>query len=167
MKQIIEKHTRHISLFFLPLLVVMFLPKMLFAQESDEAYHERMRWWDEGRLGMFLHWGVYSTFGGEYNGRDYGKEVGQASAEWIYLKSNIPEKEYRNAALNWNPNKFDAEEWVKMAKNAGMKYMVLTAKHHDGYALFNSKVSDWNIVESSAIKRDLVKAFIKALYVVK
>ncbi len=162
MIQILEKRTRLILLFFIPLFVVVLLPKMLFAQKSDKAYHERMRWWDDGRLGMFLHWGIYSTFGGEYNGRDYGKEVGQASAEWIYLKSNMPEKEYRNAALNWNPDKFDAEEWVKMAKNAGMKYMVLTAKHHDGYALFNSEVSDWKIVKSSAIKRDLVKEFITA-----
>jgi len=161
MIQILEKHTRLISLFFL-LFVVMFLPKMLCAQETEKAYHERMRWWDEGRLGMFLHWGIYSTFGGEYNGNDYGKEVGQASAEWIYLKSNMPVSDYRNAALNWNPNKFDAEEWVKIAKNAGMKYMVLTAKHHDGFALFDSEVSDWNIVKSSAIKRDLVKEFIAA-----
>ncbi|MEN8250869.1 MAG: alpha-L-fucosidase, partial [Bacteroidota bacterium] len=146
------------------LCLLLYSPVAVFAQESDEAYHERMRWWDEGRLGMFLHWGIYSTFGGEYNGRDYGKEVGQASAEWIYLKSNMPEKEYRNAALSWNPNKYDAEEWVKMAKNAGIKYMVLTAKHHDGYALFNSEVSDWNVVESSAIKRDLVKDFITACH---
>jgi len=162
MIQILEKHTRLLSLFIIPFLILVLLPKVLFAQESNEAYHERMRWWDDGRLGMFLHWGIYSTFGGEYNGRDYGKEVGQASAEWIYLKSNMTEKEYRNAALNWNPDQFDAEEWVKMAKNAGMKYMVLTAKHHDGYALFKSEVSDWNIVNSSAIKRDLVKEFIAA-----
>ena len=161
MIQIKEKKIRLKSLLFL-LLVLTFLPKMLCAQETEKAYHERMRWWDEGRLGMFLHWGVYSIFGGEYNGNDYGKEAGQASAEWIYLKSNMPVSEYRNAALNWNPEKFDAEEWVKMAKNAGIKYMVLTAKHHDGFALFNSDVSDWNIVKSSAIKRDLVKEFIAA-----
>jgi alpha-L-fucosidase len=161
MIQILDKRTRVIAL-FLPLIIVMLLPRMLFAQESDEAYHERMKWWDDGRLGMFLHWGVYSTFGGEYNGRDYGKEVGQASAEWIYLRSNMPEKEYRNAALKWNPDKFNADEWVKMAQDAGMKYMVLTAKHHDGYALFNSEVSDWNIVKTSAIKRDLVKEIITA-----
>ena len=76
--------------------------------------------------------GVYSTFGGEYNGSDYGKEVGQASAEWIYFRSNMPASEYRNAVLNWNPSEFNAEERVKMAKQAGMKYMVLTSKHHDG-----------------------------------
>lgn len=161
MIQIIEKHTRLISLFFL-ILVLMFLPKTLCAQETEKAYHERMKWWDEGRLGMFLHWGIYSSFGGEYNGNDYGKEVGQASAEWIYLRSNMPEEEYRNGALNWNPSKFDAEKWVRTAKDAGIKYMVLTAKHHDGFALFNSKASDWNVVESSSTKRDLIYEFVEA-----
>jgi alpha-L-fucosidase len=141
---------------------VCFLPKLLFAQESEKAYHERMQWWDDGRMGMFIHWGVYSTFGGEYNGTDYGKEVGLNSAEWIYLTSKMPEEEYRKAALNWNPDKYEPEEWVKMAKNAGMKYMVLTAKHHDGFALFDSKSSDWNVVKSSAVKRDLVKDFVMA-----
>lgn len=132
--------------------------------ETKEAYNQRMKWWDDGRMGMFIHWGVYSTFGGEYNGQDYGKEMGQASAEWIYLKANISEKVYHKAALNWDPYKFNAEEWVKMAKDAGMEYMVLTSKHHDGYALFNSKVSDWNVVKSSAIKKDLVKEFITACH---
>lgn len=149
-------------LFILSMVTIVIFPKALLAQQAEEAYHERMTWWDEGRLGMFLHWGVYSTFGGEYRGRDYGKEMGQASAEWIYLKSNIPHAEYKQAALNWNPDKFKAEEWVLMAKDAGMKYMVLTSKHHDGYALFNSNVSNWNIVQTSAIKRDLVKEFIAA-----
>ena len=164
MTQITKKHCSPYFLFLLLLLLsfTFIIPKISFAQESEQAYHQRMKWWDDGRLGMFLHWGVYSNFGGEYNGSDYGKEVGQASAEWIYLKSNMPEEVYRNTALNWNPNKFDAEEWVRMAKNAGMRYMVLTSKHHDGYALFNSEVSDWNILKHSAIKRDLVKEFIAA-----
>jgi len=140
----------------------MFSSNVFLAQESKESYHKRMQWWDEGRLGMFLHWGVYSTFGCEYNGTDYGKEIGQTSAEWIYLSSNMPEKEYQNAALNWNPNKYNAEEWVKMAKNAGIKYMVLTSKHHDGYALFNSEASEWNSVKSSAVKKDLIKEFVLA-----
>jgi alpha-L-fucosidase len=121
-----------------------------------------MKWWDDGRLGMFLHWGVYSTFGGEYNGRDYGKEMGNASAEWIYLKSGMPREDYEKAALSWNPYKYRPEEWARMARDAGMKYMVLTAKHHDGYALFDSKVSDWNVVDHSAIKRDLVEEYIDA-----
>lgn len=132
------------------------------AQETEAEYHQRMKWWDDGRLGLFLHWGVYSNFGGEYNGRDYGKEMGNASAEWIYLKSGMPREDYEMAARNWNPHKYDPEAWALMAKNAGMKYMVLTSKHHDGYALFDSKVSDWNVVKHSEIKRDLVKEYIAA-----
>lgn len=163
MKPIQQKTSRAAIILTQVLLIsLMIFPKMLTAQETEKEFHKRMKWWDDGRLGMFLHWGVYSNFGGEYNGRDFGKEVGQASAEWIYLKSNMPREEYVQAALNWNPEQYDAEEWVLMAKNAGMKYMVLTSKHHDGYALFNTKVSDWNVVESSAIKRDLVKELIDA-----
>jgi len=142
----------------LVLLSMLHLSSM--AQESEAEFHQRMQWWDEGRLGMFLHWGVYSNFGGQYNGRDYGKEMGNTSAEWIYLKSNMPREDYEEAALNWNPHLYNPEEWALMAKNAGMKYMVLTAKHHDGYALFDSKASDWNVVKHSAIKKDLVKQYI-------
>ncbi|MEO9475693.1 MAG: alpha-L-fucosidase [Cyclobacteriaceae bacterium] len=157
-----KKTTHYSSLLFLVWLIIILTPKTICAQESNESYHKRMQWWDEGRLGMFLHWGVYSTFGGEYNGTDYGKEMGQASAEWIYLTSNMPQTEYQNAALNWNPSEYNAEEWVKMAKDAGMTYMVLTSKHHDGYALFNTEASDWNSVKSSAVKRDLIKDFVLA-----
>lgn len=134
------------------------------AQESEEAYHARMKWWNEGRLGMFLHWGVYSTFGGEYNGVDYGKEMGGASAEWIYLRANIPPEEYRRAAGSFNPTRFDAREWVRMAQDAGMKYMVLTSKHHDGFALFDTKATDWNAVKSSGIKKDLIKEYVDACH---
>jgi alpha-L-fucosidase len=71
--------------------------------ETEEAFHQRMQWWEEGRLGMFLHWGVYSTFGGEYQGEDFGKEMGNAGAEWIYLKADIPQAEYEEAARAFNP----------------------------------------------------------------
>jgi alpha-L-fucosidase len=129
-------------------------------KESESEYHARMKWFDNTRLGMFIHWGVYSTYGGEYNGIDYGKEVGQASAEWIYLRANIPKEEYRKAALAFNPVQYDPAEWVKMAKDAGMKYIVLTAKHHDGFALFNTKASDWNIMDASVYKKDLIRAYV-------
>ncbi|UMB59133.1 alpha-L-fucosidase [Lutibacter sp. A80] len=157
-----KKTNYYSSLLSLVVLIIMLTPKTICTQESNESYHKRMQWWDEGRLGMFLHWGVYSTFGGEYNGMDYGKEIGQSSAEWIYLASNMPQTAYQNAALNWNPNKYNPEEWVKMAKDAGMTYMVLTSKHHDGYALFNTETTDWNSVETSAINRDLIKDFVLA-----
>ncbi len=122
---------------------------------------ERMKWWEDSRFGMFIHWGVYSTFGGEWNGNDYGKEMGGASAEWIYLMADIPKEAYQKAAHHFNPVNYDPAEWVRMAKNAGMKYMVLTAKHHDGFALFDTKASDWSIMESSVYQKDLVKEFIE------
>lgn len=130
-------------------------------KESESEYHARMKWWEDGRLGLFLHWGVYSTYGGEYNGTDYGKECGRnASAEWIYLRANIPQEEYRKAARSFNPVQYNPAEWVKMAKDAGMKYIVLTAKHHDGFALFETKASDWNIVSTSVYNKDLIKAYV-------
>jgi alpha-L-fucosidase len=135
-----------------------------YAQKENETYHARMKWWNEGRLGLFLHWGIYSTYGGEYKGVDFGKEMGGASAEWIYLKANIPKEEYREAAKRFNPTKFNAAHWVKMAKDAGMKYMVLTSKHHDGFALFNTKASDWNAVQSSGIQKDLIKEYVDACH---
>lgn len=141
-----------------------FSPLFLSAQESEEAYHKRMKWWDDCRLGMFLHWGVYSTYGGEYNGNDHGKEMGQASAEWIYLKANIPQEEYQKAAMHFNPTKYDPKEWVKLAQEAGMGYMVLTSKHHDGFALFDTKASDWNAVKASGGKRDLIKEYVDACH---
>jgi alpha-L-fucosidase len=128
--------------------------------ETEAEYHARMKEWNDARLGMFLHWGVYATYGGEYNGTDYGKEVGSASAEHIYSRGHIPEEEYRRAARNFNPVLYDPAQWVKMAKDAGMKYMVLTAKHADGFALFDSEASDWNIVDASDYKKDLIKGYV-------
>jgi len=134
-------------------------------KESETEYHARMKAWNDARFGLFMHWGVYSTYGGEYEGTDYGKEAsGRASAEWIYQTAKIPAEEYRRAARTFNPVLYDPAEWVKMAKDAGMKYMVLTAKHHDGFGLFDSRASDWNIVHSSDYKKDLIKAYVDACH---
>ncbi len=109
---------------------------------------------------MFIHWGVYSVYGGEYGGIDYGKETGGPSAEWIYLTADIPQKNYQQTAAEFNPVYYNPSEWVKAARNAGMKYMVLTAKHHDGFAMFETRSTDWNILVSSKYKKDVVKAFV-------
>lgn len=146
------------------ILLFAFISLAVSAQNNEDDYHSRMQWWNEGRLGLFIHWGAYSCFEGEYNGNDYGKEMGQASAEWIYLRANIPQDEYIKAAQSFNPQKYDATEWVRMAKEAGMKYMVLTAKHHDGFALFNTKASEWNALESSGLKKDLIKEYVDACH---
>lgn len=144
-------------------IVSLFLGLMSFSfyvngQEISES--ERMKWWEDARLGMFIHWGVYSEYGGEYNGTDHGKEMGGASAEWIYLTADIPEKHYRQTAAKFNPVLYNPTEWVKAAKDAGMKYMVLTSKHHDGFAMFDTRSTKWNIMQSSAYRNDAVKAFV-------
>ncbi|MDO6802009.1 alpha-L-fucosidase [Wenyingzhuangia sp. 1_MG-2023] len=128
--------------------------------ETEAEKEERMAWWSDAKFGMFVHWGVYSAYGGEWNGIDYGKEMGGGSAEWIYLLADIPKEEYEKKAQQFNPVNYKPAAWVKMAKDAGMKYMVLTTKHHDGFAMFDTKASDWNIMKSSAYKKDLLKEYI-------
>jgi len=107
----------------------------------------RMRWWREAKFGLFIHWGLYSVTAGEWNGKaDYG--------EWIMSHCKIPVKEYAGLATKFNPVKFDAKAWVQMAKDAGMKYIVITAKHHDGFAMFRSKADPFNIFDATPFKRD-------------
>ena len=100
----------------------------------------RMAWWREAKFGMFIHWGVYSVPAGYYHDKPVN-----SFGEWIMSKGKIPMAEYQQFAKEFNPIKFNADEWVKVASDAGMKYIVITAKHHDGFAMFPSKVSKWNI----------------------
>ncbi len=114
----------------------------------------RMDWWREARFGMFIHWGLYAVPGGEWGtGTDHG--------EWIMTTAQIPVPEYEKFKDQFNPVKFNADEWVKMAKDAGMKYVVITTKHHDGFALFDSKVSDYDVM-ASPFKRDIMKEMAEA-----
>ena len=118
---------------------------------------ERMAWWREARFGLFIHWGVYAVLGGNYDGRPINK-----AGEWIMNRGKIPVAEYHQVANRFNPVKYDPEAWVKMAKDAGMKYIVITAKHHDGFALFGSKASRWNVVDATPYGRDLLKPLAEA-----
>ncbi len=111
---------------------------------------QRMAWWRDAGFGMFIHWGVYAMAGGEWKGEP-------THAEWLMLKSKIPLKEYTEYAKSFNPKQFDAKEWVSIAKTAGMKYIVITAKHHDGFAMYHSESSSHNVVEGTAFKRDPLK----------
>ncbi|MES2418854.1 MAG: alpha-L-fucosidase [Bacteroidota bacterium] len=124
-----------------------------FGAAQQTAHDQKMQWWREARFGMFIHFGVYAQMAGEYN----GYQQARGGAEWIMNRMKVPVAEYKAVAKQFNPAKFDADQWVKMAKDAGMKYIVITAKHHDGFALFGSKASDWNIVDATPYKKDLLK----------
>ncbi len=118
---------------------------------------KRMEWWREARFGMFIHWGVYAVPAGYYNGRPIAR-IG----EWIMNRGKIPVADYQAFAASFNPDKYDADAWVKLAKEAGMKYIVITAKHHDGFALFKSNASKWNIVDATPYGKDLIKPLAEA-----
>ena len=120
--------------------------------ESKVDREARMAWWKEARFGMFVHWGIYSTTGGLYKGQKLPN-----SAEWMMCRGKIPIAEYQEYAAKFNPVKFDADEFVGRAKRAGMKYIVITAKHHDGFAMFGSKCSDYDVVDKTPFGRDIMK----------
>ena len=109
-------------------------------------------WFKNAGFGMMIHWGLYSLLGGEWQGKrmDY---IG----EWIMSKYEIPNKEYEKLAAAFNPIYFDAEEWILAAKAAGMQYIVVTAKHHDGFALYHSKVDPYNVVDATPFGRDVIR----------
>lgn len=118
--------------------------------ESVKTRDERISWWQEARFGMFVHWGVYSVPGGEWKGK---KVLGYS--EHLMRKEKIPVTEYREQLVKpFNPVDFNADEWIRTAKDAGMKYFIITAKHHDGFALFDSDVTDFNIVDASGYGKD-------------
>lgn len=114
---------------------------------------ERMAWWRDAGFGMFIHWGAYAIPGGERNGKICG-----GGAEWVMDKLDYTIEDYENeVTANFHPVKFNAEEWVKIAKDAGMKYIVLTSKHHDGFCLWDSKVTDYDVIDASPFNRDIIK----------
>ena len=114
-------------------------------------------WFKQAQYGMMAHWGLYSLLAGEWRGRrvrDY--------AEWIQSFMPIPNAEYEQLAKCFNPVYFNADEWISLAKDAGMEYFVLTSKHHDGFALFHSKVDPFNVVDATPFKRDVVEELANA-----
>ena len=140
---------------FLITITIISITQALFAQTTDTD--KRMEWWREARFGMFIHWGVYAVPAGTYNGQKISR-IG----EWIMNRGKIPVADYQAFAKQFNPVKYDAEAWVKMAKDAGMKYIVITAKHHDGFALFDSKASKWDMVDATPYGKDLIKPLAEA-----
>ncbi|RLE81721.1 MAG: alpha-L-fucosidase, partial [Thermoprotei archaeon] len=107
---------------------------------------DRLKWFRDARFGIFIHWGLYSILG---------------RAEWVMFLERIPVNEYARLADKFKPDKFDADEWAEIAKRAGARYMVFTTRHHDGFSLFDSKVSDFTSVKTAA-KRDFVEEYAEA-----
>ena len=118
-------------------------------KESMKNHEQRVQWWRDAKFGMFIHWGIYSLPGGEWQ----GKKV-SGYAEHLMRKEKISRKDYLAIAHKFNPVQFDADEWVRHAKNAGMNYLIITAKHHDGFAMFDSRISDFNVIKQTAWKHD-------------
>ncbi len=118
----------------------------------DPVKEKRLEWFREAKYGMFIHWGLYAIPAGEWHGR---RCLGLG--EWLMNRCQVPVKEYEQLAAQFNPVRFNADEWVQLAHDAGMKYIVITSKHHDGFAMFHSKVSAYNIVDATPFKRDALK----------
>ena len=125
------------------------------AEDTSRSEREaRLNWFREAKFGMFIHWGLYAVPAGEWNGRtDYG--------EWIQYQAGITGPQYEKFAASFNPVKFNAKQWVAIAKEAGMKYLVITAKHHEGFAMYDSQLTDYDIVDATPFGRDPMKELAK------
>lgn len=115
------------------------------------------KWFKQAKFGMMVHFGLYSVLGGEWKGKRAEK-----ISEWIQQQFQIPNAEYEKLAEVFNPVFFDAEDYVKLAKELGMEYIVVTAKHHEGFSLFHSKASKFNVVDATPFKRDIIKEYADA-----
>jgi alpha-L-fucosidase len=122
------------------------------SQRPDAINDPRLRWWQDAKFGMFIHWGLYAVPAGVYQGRSI-PQIG----EWIMYYAAIPIKEYEQFAPQFDPVDFNAAEWVSLAKRAGQKYLIITAKHHDGFCLWHTKQTDYNIVDATPFGRDILK----------
>ena len=125
-----------------------------FLAETKAQKEQRMKWWKDARFGLFIHWGLYSVPAGTW-------KSDTNHAEWIRTTAQIPIKEYEQLVPQFNPVKFNAEEWVQLAKTAGMKYIVITSKHHDGFCMFDTKQTDFDIM-STPFHRDVMKELSEA-----
>jgi alpha-L-fucosidase len=139
------------------LISILFCGTMMAAVAQTAAENKKMKWWTNAKFGMFIHWGVYSVPAGTYD----GKQI-PGIGEWIMNTAKIPMATYQQYAKQFNPVNYNPEAWVKMAKDAGIKYIVITAKHHDGFAMFDTKVTDWSITKATPYGKDVLKPLVAA-----
>lgn len=133
------------------------------AQRPDAREDPRLTWWREARFGMFIHWGLYAIPAGRWQGKTVpGRDGRKPLGEWIQFVARIPVREYEPFATRFNPIKFDADAWVSLAKRAGQKYLVITAKHHDGFCMFDSKLTEYDIVDATPFGRDPMRELARA-----
>ncbi len=133
----------------LSVLLLIIVPFLLLGQETAEAKQKRMQWFNEAKLGIFIHWGIYSVRG--------------IDESWSFYNRYLPYDEYMKQLNGFNASKYDPAAWAKLIKESGAKYAVLTTKHHDGVALWDTKESELNVVKKTPAARDLVKPFAEAL----
>ena len=119
------------------------------ADETKAQRDARMHWWRQAKFGMFIHWGLYAHYAGSYQGKPTG-----SIGEWIMHNEKIPVADYAAGAKQFDPEQFNADTWVSIAKAAGMKYIVMTAKHHEGFAMFHTATDGYNIYDATPFKRD-------------
>jgi len=139
-------------------LIIIIICLTAIISNAQEGYFptkenlEARKWFKEAKFGLFIHWGVYSVLG---------------DGEWVMNNQNISIKEYERLPGFFNPIEFDADEWVKMAKEAGMKYITITSRHHDGFSMFDSAASDYNIVDKTPYGKDVLKKHSNLIGVLK
>ncbi len=129
-------------------------------QQTPDSIARKEQWFYDAKFGAFIHFGVYSQLEGEYEGRGSGFRY----SEWIQATARMSADEYHAVAKQFNPHEFDADEWAKTFKDSGIQYVVITSKHHDGFALFDSMVSDYDIIDATPFKRDIIKELSEACH---
>jgi alpha-L-fucosidase len=126
--------------------------------KTQNNRNKNIKWWKNAQFGIIIHWGLYSILGGVYkNKRPKANHEGYRYAEWIMATANIPHSEYQKLANRFNPKNFNARDWVDTVVASGAKYLVITAKHHEGFSMYNSKICPYNIVAGTPYRRDIMK----------
>jgi alpha-L-fucosidase len=143
----VSRRTACAALSSLPLLST----RDVWAQSTPLSHDEKLKWFREAKFGLFIHWGLYCIPAGEWQGKPIA-----GLGEWIMNRAKIPVTDYEKLAAQFNPVKFNADEWAQMAQDAGMKYLVITSKHHDGFAMFHSAVSKYNVYDATPFHRDVI-----------